>query len=102
MSGKTDDLIKAWLLERFLWSGRYDKVKHGTIKSIEVLKVDAAWDCGCYSEFTRDDTFRLEGLFKSSSGTWYWEYGTWGDLPRFIEELEEYDKRGSCPYEEDD
>lgn len=98
----TDDLIKSWLLEKFLWSGQYDKSKHGTIKSIEVISVDAGWECDCYSEFTRDDQFVMEGLFKSSAGTWYWKYGSWSDLPQFIEELSDYESlHYACPYEED-
>lgn len=97
----TDELVKQWLLERFLWSGEYDKAKHGTIISIKVVSVDMGWECGCWSEFTRDDAFELEGLFESSTGTWRWRYGRWADLPEFIEDLAEF-QESYCPYDEED
>lgn len=97
----TDELINAWLLEKFLWSGKYDKSKHGTIRSIKVISVDAGWECGCWSEFTRDDSFVLTGQFESDAGDFEWSYGTWGDLPQFIEELIEYEQN-NCPYDEED
>ena len=97
----TDEMVKAWLLEKFLWSGQYDKARHGTIGSIRVLSVDMGWDCGCWSEWTRDDSFVLTGRFTSSAGEFTWSYGRWGDLPQFIEELDEYQKN-YCPYDDED
>jgi hypothetical protein len=94
-----DEMINDWLLEKFFWSGQYDKAKHGTIKSVKVLSVDMGWDCGCYSEFTRDDSFELTGRFTSDRGEFTWAYGRWGDLPTFIEELDAYQDR-YCPYDE--
>jgi hypothetical protein len=97
----TDELVNAWLLEKFLWSGDYDKSKHGTIKSIKVVKVDMGWECECWSEWTRGDSFELTGEFTSSGGNFTWAYGRWGDLPQFIEELDEY-QNNYCTYDEQD
>jgi hypothetical protein len=97
-----DDQVNAWLLDRFLWSGDYDKSKHGTINSIEVVSVDMGWDCLCWSEWTRDDSFGLTGKFTSSGGDFTWTYGRWGDLPQFIEELDEYAENGTCRYADDE
>lgn len=97
-----DRRIESWLLDKFLFSGDYDKSKHGTIRSIKVRSVDMGWECGCYSEWTRDDQFELTGLFDSSAGPFTWTYGRWGDLPTFIEELSAYQDGPYCPYDEED
>lgn len=102
MDNRADELVKSWLLEKFLWSGEYDKSKHGTIKSLRVLSVDTGWECGCYSEFTRDDSFVLTGRFTGSVGEFTWGYGRWADLPSFIRELDDYANGFDCAYEEED
>lgn len=97
-----DRRVEAWLLDKFLQSGQYDKSRHGTIKSIRVIKVDMGWDCGCWSEFTRDDRFELTGQFASNAGRFTWTYGHWSDLPQFIEELDAYQFGSYCPYAKDE
>lgn len=97
-----DEKIDDWILEKFLWHGGYDKSKHGTIKSIKVVSVDMGWDCACWSDWTRDDTFELTAQFESDAGKFEWTYGRWGDLPTFIEELDEYINGNGCYYESEE
>lgn len=97
-----DDKVADWLLEKFLWSRQYDKAKHGSIKNIRVLSVDTGWECGCYSEWTRDDSYVLTGRFTGDKGEFIWSYGYWADLPSFIRELDDYINGNDCPYDEDD
>jgi len=94
-------MIEAWLLEKFFESGDYDKAKHGAAKSIKVMLVDMGWECGCWSEWTREDSFEMVGKFVGERGGFTWKYGRWGDLPTFIEELDAYQDR-DCPYDEGD
>lgn len=97
-----DEQVEAWLLSRFFESGQYDKSKHGTVKSIKVTSVDMGWECGCWSEWTRDDTFELRGKFTGSAGDFEWTYGRWGDLPRFIEALDEFIDGNYCRYDDEE
>lgn len=98
-----DDQIKAWLKDKFLKSHNYYPATQGDPDDIEIVSVDKVWECGCYSEYTRDDNFTLVATMKGSGGREFvWAYGSWGDLPQFIEELDEYIYGNECPYAEDD
>lgn len=97
-----DDKVNEWMLEKFLGSSKYDKAKHGTIKNLHVLSVDMGWECGCYSEWTREDTFELTARFTGDKGEFNWSYGYWADLPRFITELDDYINGRYCPYDEEE
>lgn len=76
--------------------------EHGPVRNIRVLSVDMGWECGCWSEFTRNDQFEMVALLEGDKGQFTYRYGRWGDLPSFIEELDEYINGDTCPYEEDD
>ncbi|HEY6021915.1 MAG TPA: hypothetical protein VIY48_19225 [Candidatus Paceibacterota bacterium] len=103
---ETDKLVNAWLKEKFLagdtWP-RYSPVDHGEPDEIEVIKTDMGWDCGCYSDYTRDDMFELVGSLRTPEGVSVSvSYGRWGSLPRFIEELDAFKSNEVCPYEQED
>lgn len=98
-----DEQIKGWLKEKFLASLDYHPETQGGPEYIEVVTVDTGWECGCYSEFTRDDSFVLTARLKASNGREFgWRYGYWGDLPSFIRELDDYINGFDCPYDEED
>jgi hypothetical protein len=94
-----DEQVNAWLLEKFLNSSDYDKSVYGTAESIKVVTVDMGWECGCYSSWTRDDSFEMVAKFGSDSGTFEWRYGYWADFPSFITDLDEYINNEVCSIE---
>lgn len=101
-----DDRVNAWLLDRWVSGSRemhptYKRWMHGKPERIEVISSDAGWDCGCYSEFTRDDRETLYATFRTAKGDIEVEYGSWGDLPRHLEELVDYGE-SDCVYDEED
>lgn len=97
-----DDQIKAWLKDKFLQSTRYFPQTQGGPDDIEVLSVDTGWACGCYSQYTRDDRFKLEGRLKGANGREFtYVYSQWGDLPQLLTELDEYINGSNCPYDEE-
>jgi hypothetical protein len=97
-----DEHVNEWLKEKFLQSSHYYPATMGEPEDISVLEADMGWECGCYSEFTRDDTFVFRAKIRKGDGTVFeWSYGHWWDLPSFIEELDEY-INDSCPYSEED
>ena len=102
----TDELVKAWLKQRFLDGATrpsYSPVAHGEPDEIEVISTDMGWDCGCYSSWTRDDSFILTGTIKDADGDEVQiRYGRWGDFPRFIEELDAFKDNEACYYESED
>lgn len=98
-----DEKINAWLKEKFLGSYDYYPQTQGAPEYITVVKADAGWECGCYSEFTRSDSFVMTATLKGANGREFeWRYGRWGNLPDFIQELDEYLYGDNCPYLEDD
>lgn len=102
----TDELVKRWLKDKFIEGGtfpRYNPVEHGEPDEVELISSDMGWDCGCYSDYTRDDTFELTGVIKTADGKEVpIRYGRYGDLPQFIEELEAFENNEVCPYEDPD
>lgn len=91
-----DDAVKEWLRDEY--AKRYRKSRN----AVEILSVDKAWECDCWSEFTRDDNFIFRALVRMDGVEQDWEYGYWADLPHFIHELDEYiNGDRNCPYEED-
>ncbi len=100
--GLIDDQVKGWLKEKFLASRSYSPETQGGPDDIEILSVDQYWSCGCYSEYTRDDTFMMAAQIKGADGREFtWSYGVWADIPSFIEELYEYINNNECPYEDE-
>lgn len=97
-----DEQIKAWLIEKFLVDNMYSYSLHGGEDEISVIKADAAWECFCWSDWTRDDTFEVTALLSTRAGEVSFRYGYWGDFPQFIEELDEYINNNACPYESEE
>lgn len=101
----TDELVNAWLLQRFLDGAtipRYHPVEHGEHDEISVQSADADWECNCYSDYTRDDQFVVEGVLKVKNGSLRIRYGNYADFPVFIEELYAFQNNGVCQYEDED
>lgn len=73
----------------------------GGPSDITVLQADMGWDCGCYSSWTRYDTFEITALIKTKSREVQFVYGYWGGFPAMIEELDEYVNNDSCYYKSD-
>ncbi|GAB1326951.1 hypothetical protein [Streptomyces sennicomposti] len=100
-----DWLISKWLEESQGYHGRgfvaYDAAVHGPASGLRVRMADADWECGCWSEYTRDDTFVMKAVIETAAGVVDFEYGVWFDIPSFIEELDAY-RESRCRYNEDE
>lgn len=102
-----DRLVKDWILSKFLkgdtyslaYPYGYDETVHGPKEDITVVAADGEWQCGCYSEYTRDDQFVMTATFMTKSGHFKASYGRWGDLPVFIEELASFEETWECSIE---
>ncbi|MFE5159136.1 hypothetical protein ACFRNT_11490 [Streptomyces sp. NPDC056697] len=107
-----DDLVSGWLISKWVEASanehdrreyvRYSYEAHGPVSALVVASADADWECGCYSSWTREDDFVMRAVIKTAAGDVDFEYGTWGDFPRFIEELDEYRNNTTCPYESEE
>lgn len=106
-----DDQVNGWILEKFFNAGThwltgeprgYDPARHGSKEAISVVTVDQGWECGCYSSWTRDDTYVLTATIATERGEYDFRYGTWGDFPSFLEELDEYINGNGCYYESEE
>lgn len=108
-----DDAVDEFIIAQFMANeGRlqryrkedvhnYNYQTDGGPSDITVLQADMGWECGCYSEFTRDDSFEITALIKTKSREVRFIYGTWRDFPDFITKLDEY-MESTCSYDEDD
>lgn len=102
MSNQFDDLVNSWIISKFMeGDGRqqqygnnnaykYNYETDGSFNDITVTSADMGWDCGCYSSWTRDDTFEVTALLKTKGREVQFVYGTWLEFPDFIQELDEY------------
>lgn len=107
-----DTVVSDWLISKWLERSanehdyraftRYDKATHGPVTDLRILTADADWDCFCYSSYTREDTFAMKAQIDTAAGVVDFEYGTWGDFPSFIEELDVYRTNDTCSYEQGD
>lgn len=97
-----DEQVNAWLIEKFLDSTKYSYSLHGDEDEISVIKADAAWECLCWSDWTRDDSFELTALLSTRAGEVSFRYGAWAGLPQFIYELDEYINGNDCYYESEE
>lgn len=95
-----DDQVNGWLLEKFFESNKYSPIAHGEKDQVTVVTVDMGWDCGCYSSWTRDDTFEVTAKLNGKGGNFEYRYGYWADFPQFIEELDEYINGNHCRIDE--
>lgn len=91
-----DDLVNRWFIKEWTESDgagfypKYRPLKHGEVGELEVVTTDGAWECGCYSSWTRDDQQRLIAVIKTRHGEIEVEYGTWGDFPDFVLRIIEF------------
>jgi len=97
-----DEQVNGWMLEKFFDSSIYDPKVHGAPGDVSVITTDVGWICGCYSSWTRDDSFELTARLATRSGEVDFNYGYWADCPRFIEELYEYINGNDCYYESEE
>lgn len=100
-----DDLVKAWVRDKFLASPQYlnNTLHFGEAKDIAVESADVQPYCGCWSEFTRDDGYEMVAKLTGKFGEYSYTYGLWGNLPEFIRELDSYQySYPVCPYDEED
>lgn len=82
-----DQLVCDFILDKYM-EEKHDPRTQGTI---EVLSVDTEWECGCYSEYTRDDQFVMTARLRDIDRDHEFDfaYGTWGDLPDMIAEIKD-------------
>lgn len=83
-----DLLTNNWVLSKFMNSGYYDKSLHGDLIDLMIINIDSGWECGCYSEYTRDDRYMMTATIHTKAGEVEFPYGSWGDLPKMILELQ--------------
>ncbi|HEY6020856.1 MAG TPA: hypothetical protein VIY48_13440 [Candidatus Paceibacterota bacterium] len=89
----TDELVNKWFIERWtagagnMTGPCYDEKKHGPVAELQVITMDAGWDCYCYSEYTRDDVEVLTATVGTKSGDFNIRYGVYGSLPSILEDL---------------
>ena len=84
-----DLLTSNWVMSRFLDSWQYNKALHGNPSDMMIVNLDSGWSCGCYSEYTRDDRYELTATIRTRAGNVEFVYGSWGDLPSMIQELQD-------------
>ncbi len=107
---KYDEAVDSFIIDKFMardnyrWGGyqeEYNEEYDGVKSDITVIQADMGWDCGCYSSWTRDDTFEITALIKTKYREVKFVYAYWGDFPKLIEELDEYMENG-CYYESEE
>lgn len=117
---ETNELVNEFLLEKFKSEARlsffdrynykngfisegYDKEKHLVeCKTISIRNAECEWSCGCYSCYTRDDSFEMSAHVGCDCGVeMRWRYGHMYDLPDFIRELDEYKENEVCSHSDD-
>ncbi|WP_328742925.1 hypothetical protein OG436_29480 [Streptomyces caniferus] len=91
-----DELVAGWLISKWIETAQYSYETHGSVSDLKVRTADADWECGCYSSWTREDDFIVKAVIETATGDVAFEYGRWGDFPRFIEELWEYQNNTVC------
>lgn len=105
----SEEMVNEFLIKKFQKEGPirwrhyteempgFEKEKHLVeCSSITVEVVDCGWDCGCYSCYTRDDSFDMAAhLVCEHDVRVRWNYGSLSDIPSFIKELDEY-RQNNC------
>lgn len=109
-----DDAVDEFIISKFMSNDgrlqmyetnnayRYSYEADGRPSDIKVLQADMGWECGCYSSWTREDTFEITALIKTKSREVQFIYGTWSDFPDLITELDEYINNSTCYYESEE
>jgi hypothetical protein len=109
----SNELVNAWLLQQFRDSNPLIGVTPDAVedhrhlircRSTRVVSREHGWECGCYSEYTRDDVWRVEARFECEhriQAAWSLEPVLWGSLPDVIAAIRGADfERFECPMEE--
>lgn len=103
-----DELVNKWFIERWttgagnMSGSPYSERQHGPVGELRVVTMDAGWECGCYSEYTRDDVEVLTATVRTKSGDFNIRYGVYGNLPSIIEDLIDFgDLEDACSVERD-
>lgn len=100
-----DKMVSGFLVYKFrkarAWADNHTTEGHLIhCPTTYVSEAEAGWVCGCYSEYTRDDSFDVDATITCECGeTTQWCYAGWGDLPAVLKELEEYNN-SECPWED--
>jgi hypothetical protein len=103
--------VNAWLLERFRAADEYwrrdEAIGHlRRCSSTRVVACEHGWECCCYSEYTRDDEWRIAvhlACDDGVSGEWDRSGLVWGDLPELIAAIKDADLDDfECPYDEEE
>jgi hypothetical protein len=102
--------VNAWLLQRFRRSDdRHPSREIRHLRGCPSTRVAACthgWECGCYSEYTPDDDWRMSvdlACEHGTSGSWSGLTNVWGVLPEMIQAIKDTDLDSfSCPYDEED
>lgn len=107
-----DELVNVWALGEYKSRYRYytdtayfHKYNHLiTCPTVVAIPKSFGWECGCYSEYTRDDDFYtaftitcdcgVEEHFGLSTSEW--------NLPEILKQLDEYNNTQFCPYWNED
>lgn len=109
-----DDAVDEFIISKFMSNeGRlqryhkddihnYNFEADGGPSDIAVIQADMGWECGCYSSWTRDDSFEITALIKTKSREVQFIYGTWAGFPDLITELDEYINNDTCYYDSEE
>lgn len=96
-----DEALSEYIIGKFT-RYHFKPALHGRIEDVKVVTCDAAWECGCLSEYTRDDSINLIAHIRTALGVQRFEYGTWGGLPEIIASMVDIMAGDNdCRYEED-
>lgn len=109
----SNELVNAWLLRQFRDNEPLIGVKPGVVDShrhlvgcpsTRVVSCEHGWECQCYSEYTREDVWRVAARFECEHGTGAnWERGAMvRSVPELIAAIRAADLENfECPMEEE-
>ena len=112
-----DELLAEWILKigfpewaknRCQWA-TYERDKLAHLYQCPTLRVDGTrhgWECGCYSEYTRDDSWYVHATMACDHHPDGYEFGKelyGSELPEVLRQMSELDEQDfDCPYEDEE
>lgn len=99
-----DALIRAWALDKFTnghpWVKTDDDRHLQQCISTVAEPESFGWECCCYSEYTRDDSFATSFIISCGCGirVTFRTYESEWNLPNFFKELDEFRENFTCDY----
>lgn len=98
--GSVDRMVEAWLLCEFRLI-RPDHHLSSCLTAYATLQPETGWDCGCYSDYTRDDIFSLAYTVACEHGEIEKNYKTppYKSPTDIYEKLDAFMENEDCPYE---